>query len=167
MTLPVLRRFFGQAAALILAAMILVNQVKIAPEAGEGLLPQSNIFGYTDASLSELALRLDALYPTYRANIVFMDSLFILSFALFTALMLWRVWPRLGVMLGLLYAAVDMSENRLILTQTDKPFAPDGWQPALPVDTAPSLAYWFTLAKFAVLVSCLVLVVVARRKERA
>ena len=161
-----LRWFLGQAAALIFAAMVLVNQVEIAPAAGEKTLPQTNLWGYTDASLSELALELDTQYPTYRANIAYLDSLFILCFAGFVAVMLWRVMPRVGVTLAVAYALADLAENRLILRQTDLPFSAAGWQPALPVDTGASLAYWFTLAKVALFGLCLVMILFAGWKER-
>ena len=54
----------------------------------------------------------------------------------------------------------------LILRGLAKPFAPGGWQPALPVDTGPSLAYWFTLAKFLLIALCLTAIIRAVWEER-
>ena len=161
------RRITGQASLLLFAVMAVILAWWIAPRTGGETLPQVSFAPYTDASLAELALTLGKdHYPTYRALLVYADTAFLLTFAAFTALMLRLAWPRLGTLLGFAYALTDFTENRLILRQSDQPFAPGGWQPALPIDASPSPAWYFTLAKFALFALCLAAIAAAAIKER-
>jgi len=161
------RRLAGGVALTTFAVMVGWSVLVFRPVAEEGMLPQSTLTGYTDAQLAEFAQSLGLqFYPPYRFMLAYIDTIFLLSFAAFTVLMLWRVAPRVGLLLGAVYALTDFTENRLILRETDKPFSPEGWQPPLPVPTSPSAAFWFTTDKFVLATACLIAIVIAWRRER-
>ena len=161
------RRLSGGVALITFAVMAGWSLFVFGPAIKDGMLPQSTLTGYTDAELAEMSQSLgERFYPAYRFMLAYVDTIFLLSFAAFTALMLWRIAPRIGLLLGALYALTDFTENRLILSETDKPFSPGGWQQPLPVPTNISNAFWFTADKFMLVAACLIAIFIAWRRER-
>jgi len=162
-----LLRGLGVSALLLFLLMVVILQVKVAPNVA--FLPQSAFAPYPDSALASLAERLreQGLDRLYKAVLLSIDFIFITVFGLWLMLVhmmrsavLWRFW---GVTIAALFMALDFSENMMLAVRMG--FASRGNLDPVMLSAEVSAVYWVTLAKWGVVALCMLSAFVASRKR--
>lgn len=147
--------------------MVLVLQLEIRPVAASFDLPQSDFNGYDHGDVQAFSMAIGAEgRAIYRTVLIYPDTVFALTFAMFSVLMQWRSWPLIALLSGGLYALADLGENRLILRVVDQTALCDAVAACPDLPDGTGLASLFTLAKFGLFGVCLGGVWLAWRRER-
>ena len=149
-------KFLGALALSIFVAMVVILNGWVKPETG--FLPQSALRPYGTDTLTLFGndLKEAGLTGLYRMTLIYLDSAFMILFALWCALSHLAkggvAWRWIGIAIALAALGLDFAEGQLILQGAGLKL-PD---PApMPLPIGPSPVYPVTLAKLAAYLLCL------------
>ncbi|PVA05344.1 hypothetical protein [Thalassorhabdomicrobium marinisediminis] len=155
------RRLAGWVALAAYLWMGAVLYLRVLPVTGWHWPPDFHLTGYDAQSIAPFLAGLDqSAKDAYTRVLAVHDRVFIVALALWLALVGWRGSSLRFVVAGLalLYAGIDLAENAALL---------DVLQAGVPTSASVGAAHHLTMAKFAALYLCvLVLIVHLRRTAR-
>ena len=157
--MPLARRLAGMVALVTYLVMGGMIYFTVLPGAGGHWPPDFHLRGYDAVSVAPFLQALsDESRATYQLILTFWDRIFILALAAWLALMGWRGGGLRYFVAGLavLYAGVDLAENAAIyrfVSVVD------------PTAEAVRTAHHWTMAKFAALYLCVLVLIVHMRRS--